>query len=109
MYTAGWSENVAPTIAVAVSKSMAVEALRISQGITVVASALTISVPQPVPIVVPQPVPVEPVEGVSLSVGSRFGFSHCTRVSLGFSFSLNWQMLEGSIVDRYLLNHKTLW
>ena len=99
MYTAGWSENVAPTIAVAVSKSMAVEALRISQGITVVASALTISVPQPVP--------VEPVEG--LSVGSRFGFSHCTRVSLGFSFSLNWQMLEGSIVDRYLLNHKTLW
>ena len=104
MYTAGWAENVAPTIAVAVSKSMAVEALRISQGITVVASALTISVPQPMSVVVPQPVPVEGV-----SVGSRFGFSHCSRVSLGFSFSLNWQMLEGSIVDRYLLNHKTLW
>ena len=101
MYTAGCSENVTPTIAVAVSKSMAVEALSISQGITVVASALTI--------VVPQPVPVEPVEGVRISVGSRFGFSHCTRVSLGFSFSLNWQMLEGSIVGRYLLNHKTLW
>ena len=109
MYTAGCSENVTPTIAVAVSKSMAVEALSISQGITVVASALTIVVPQPMSVVVPQPVPVEPVEGVSLSVGSRFGFSHCSRVSLGFSFSLNWQMLEGSIVDRYLLNHKTLW
>ena len=95
MYTAGWSENVAPTIAVAVSKSMAVEALSISQGITVVASALTISVPQPVP--------VEPVEGVSLSVGSRFGFSHCSRVSLGFSFSLNWQMLEGRLLTDNLI------
>ena len=96
MYTAGCSENVTPTIAVAVSKSMAVEALSISQGITVVASALTIVVPQPMSVVVPQPVPVEPVKG--LSVGSRFGFSHCSRVSLGFSFSLNWQMLEGRLL-----------
>ena len=93
MYTAGCSENVTPTIAVAVSKSMAVEALSISQGITVVASALTIVVPQPMSVVVPQPVPVEGV-----SVGSRFGFSHCSRVSLGFSFSLNWQMLEGRLL-----------
>ena len=100
MYTAGCSENVTPTIAVAVSKSMAVEALSISQGITVVASALTIVVPQPMSVVVPQPVPVEPVEGVRISVGSRFGFSHCSRVSLGFSFSLNWPLdVRGSIVD----------
>ena len=56
---------------------MAVEASRVAQGISV---ALTIGVPQAVPIVA--------VEGVSISISDRLGFSNGSGVSLCLSFSL---------------------
>ena len=73
---------------------MAIEASRVAQGISV---ALTIGVSQAVPIAVPQAVPIVAIEGVSIGIGNRLGFSNGSGVSLCLSFSLGGKMLEESI------------
>ena len=64
---------------------MPIEALSIAQRITIVASALSIGVPQAASIGISQTVPIVAIEGVSISFSHRLRFSHSSWVSLCLS------------------------
>ena len=98
---------------------MAIKASRVAQGISV---ALTIGVSQAVPIAVPQAVPIVAIEGVSIGIGDRLGFSNSSGVSLCLGFSLGEKVLVESIFyqtislckqprlkNKVLKKQKTLW